>query len=62
MTHCDIGTASKEKFENIQVTDASTEANIIKSNGTFIAVSGYKILIFAARSPGTARVAVSSQL
>ena len=60
MTHCDIGTASKEKFENIQVTDASTEANIIKSNGTFIAVSGYKFMIN--RSPGTARVAVSLQL
>ena len=28
----------KGNFENVQVTDAATEANIIKSNGTFIAV------------------------
>ena len=34
-----IGAASKGNFENVQVTDAASEANIIKSNGRFIAVS-----------------------
>ena len=33
-----IGVALKGSFENVQVTDAATEANIIKSNGTYIAV------------------------
>lgn len=33
-----IGVALKGNFENVQVTDAATEANIIKSNGTYIAV------------------------
>lgn len=35
---CHLGVALKGNFENVQVTDAATEANIIKSNGTFIAV------------------------
>ena len=34
-----LGVATKGNFENVQVTDAATEANIIKSNGTYIAVS-----------------------
>jgi hypothetical protein len=33
-----IGTPSKEKFEGLQLSEAATESNFIRSNGKFIAV------------------------
>ena len=33
-----IGTPSKERFENLQLSEAATESNFIRSNGRFIAV------------------------
>lgn len=32
------GTPSKEKFENLQLSEAATESNFIRSNGRFIAI------------------------
>ena len=33
-----IGTPSKERFEGLQLSEAATESNFIRSNGRFIAV------------------------